>query len=446
MIKFENVSFKYEEFKINDISFEIEKGEIIAITGNNASGKTTLIKLISGLLKNKKGTITINNMPIKKSDAKIGIIFQNPDNQIIFNSVYDDICFTLKNHNVKKEEFDERIDYALKMVDMLAYKNKETYTMSTGQKQRIAIANMLAIKPDIIIFDEASVYLDPTTKQALYKLFLSLKASGTTVIFTTNLLEEIVYADRVMLLNNGSLKAFMPTKDILNNLDLYRENGTYIPLKLQIIEKLKLNNYVDNDDILNAIKGEWNMFIYILLFIAFSLFIFITNNIYVLVGFTISNILLHFIFKISPKKALKNLFKIFFLIIIIFLFNLIFDNLINSLIVSYKVLIVANGAFIFSKVITPTRLANGFKQLFLPLKLFKVDTNNLALMLTISLNFIPIISYDITTLKQTLKARNVKLNLKTLFTQSHLLFVMFFANLFKRVDDLELVIRARGCC
>mgnify|MGYP004681884173 FL=1 len=446
MIKFENVSFKYEEFKINDISFEIEKGEIIAITGNNASGKTTLIKLISGLLKNKKGTITINNMPIKKSDAKIGIIFQNPDNQIIFNSVYDDICFTLKNHNVKKEEFDERIDYALKMVDMLAYKNKETYTMSTGQKQRIAIANMLAIKPDIIIFDEASVYLDPTTKQALYKLFLSLKASGTTVIFTTNLLEEIVYADRVMLLNNGSLKAFMPTKDILNNLDLYRENGTYIPLKLQIIEKLKLNNYVDNDDILNAIKGEWNMFIFILLFIVFSLFIFITNNIYVLVGFTISNILLHFIFKISPKKALKNLFKIFFLIIIIFLFNLIFDNLINSLIVSYKVLIVANGAFIFSKVITPTRLANGFKQLFLPLKLFKVDTNNLALMLTIALNFIPIISYDITTLKQTLKARNVKLNLKTLFTQSHLLFVMFFANLFKRVDDLELVIRARGCC
>lgn len=446
MIKFENVSFKYEEFKINDISFEIEKGEIIAITGNNASGKTTLIKLISGLLKNKKGTITINNMPIKKSDAKIGIIFQNPDNQIIFNSVYDDICFTLKNHNVKKEEFDERIDYALKMVDMLAYKNKETYTMSTGQKQRIAIANMLAIKPDIIIFDEASVYLDPTTKQALYKLFLSLKASGTTVIFTTNLLEEIVYADRVMLLNNGSLKAFMPTKDILNNLDLYRENGTYIPLKLQIIEKLKLNNYVNNDDILNAIKGEWNMFIFILLFIAFSLFIFITNNIYVLVGFTISNILLHFIFKISPKKALKNLFKIFFLIIIIFLFNLIFDNLINSLIVSYKVLIVANGAFIFSKVITPTRLANGFKQLFLPLKLFKVDTNSLALMLTIALNFIPIISYDITTLKQTLKARNVKLNLKTLFTQSHLLFVMFFANLFKRVDDLELVIRARGCC
>ena len=102
MIKFENVSFKYEEFKINDISFEIEKGEIIAITGNNASGKTTLIKLISGLLKNKKGTITINNMPIKKSDVKIGIIFQNPDNQIIFNSVYDDICFTLKNHNVKK--------------------------------------------------------------------------------------------------------------------------------------------------------------------------------------------------------------------------------------------------------------------------------------------------------------------------------------------------------
>lgn len=186
------------------------------------------------------------------------------------------------------------------------------------------------------------------------------------------------------------------------------------------------------------------MFIFIILFIAFSIFIFLTNNIFVLIGFTISNIILHFVFKISLKKALINLFKIFFLLLIIFLFNLIFDNLVNSLIVAYKVLIVANGAFIFSSVMSPTKLASAFNQLFLPLKIFKVDTNNLSLMLVIALNFIPIISYDINTLKQTLKARNVKLNLKTLFTQSHLIFIMFFANLFKRVDDLELVIKARG--
>lgn len=186
------------------------------------------------------------------------------------------------------------------------------------------------------------------------------------------------------------------------------------------------------------------MFIFIILFIAFSIFIFLTNNIFVLIGFTISNIILHFVFKISLKKALINLFKIFFLLLIIFLFNLIFDNLVNSLIVAYKVLIVANGAFIFSSVMSPTKLAIAFNQLFLPLKIFKIDTNNLSLMLVIALNFIPIISYDINILKQTLKARNVKLNLKTLFTQSHLIFVMFFANLFKRVDDLELVIKARG--
>ena len=254
MIKFQNVSFKYEAFKIENINFEIKKGEIVAITGNNASGKTTLIKLMLGLIKNKKGEILINNEPIKKHTTKIGIIFQNPDNQIIFNNVYDDICFTLKNHNINKNEFDERIDYALKMVDMQEFKHKETYTMSTGQKQRIAIANMLAIKPDIIIFDEASVYLDPTTKQTLYNLFLALKQNGTTVVFTTNLLEEIVYADKVMLLNNGNLKAFMPTKEILKNLDLYRENETYIPLKLRIIEKLNLENYVNNEAILNAIK------------------------------------------------------------------------------------------------------------------------------------------------------------------------------------------------
>lgn len=256
MIKFDNVSFKYDNFKLTNLNFEINTGEVIAITGNNASGKTTLIKLISGLLKNKKGQITIDGINLKNKKATIGIVFQNPDNQIIFNNVYDDICFTLKNHNIKKDEYDERIDYALKMVDMLPYKHKETYIMSTGQKQRIAIANMLAIRPEIIIFDEASVYLDPTTKQSLYNLFLTLKQNGTTVIFTTNFLEEIIYADKVMILNNEGIDTFLPIKDILYNLNVFRNNNIYIPLKLQIIEKFKLTNYIENEDILTAITGE----------------------------------------------------------------------------------------------------------------------------------------------------------------------------------------------
>lgn len=253
MIKVSNVQFKYPNFELKDINFEINDGEIIAITGNNASGKTTLIKLIAGLIKTKKGTITVDDVPIKKSDKKIGIVFQNPDNQIIFNNVYDDISFTLKNHEFSKSEIEDNIDYALKLTNMLDYKNSETFNLSTGQKQRIAIANMLAIKPKIIIFDEASVYLDPTAKEDLYQLFLKLKSQGVTVIFTTNLLDEIVYADKVMVINNGVMEAFLPTSEMLNNLDIYRQHNTYIPLKLQLIEKFKIKDYQSNDSILQSI-------------------------------------------------------------------------------------------------------------------------------------------------------------------------------------------------
>lgn len=253
MIKVSNVHFKYPNFELKGINFEINDGEIIAITGNNASGKTTLIKLIAGLIKTKKGTITIDDVPIKKSDKKIGIVFQNPDNQIIFNNVYDDISFTLKNYGFPKSEIEDNIDYALKLTNMLDYKNSETFNLSTGQKQRIAIANMLAIKPKIIIFDEASVYLDPTAKEDLYQLFLKLKSQGVTVIFTTNLLDEIVYADKVMVINNGVMEAFLPTNEMLNNLDIYRQHNTYIPLKLQLIEKFKIKDYQSNDSILQSI-------------------------------------------------------------------------------------------------------------------------------------------------------------------------------------------------
>lgn len=253
MIEFKNVYFKYPEFCLKDVSFSIKKGEIVAVTGNNASGKTTLVKLLSRVTSPKKGDILINGVPIKKSDLKIGIVFQNPDNQIIFNKVYDDICFTLKNMNVPKSDFDERVDYALNLVKMDGYKNKDTFTLSTGQKQRIAIANMLAIKPDLIIFDESTVYLDPATKQLLYSLFLKLKESGTTVVFTTNFLDEIVYADRVLVLKNGELVADKGKDEILKNLDVFRNLGMPIPFKLQLIEKLKLNT-IDDQEILNEVE------------------------------------------------------------------------------------------------------------------------------------------------------------------------------------------------
>lgn len=255
MIEIRNLSFKYPSFAFSDLNFKIDSGEIVAIVGNNASGKTTLLNIIGGINK-FKGEILIDGVPLKKSSAKIGVIFQNPDNQIIFNKVYDDIAFTLKNYKVDKKEFDERINYALKLVEMQDFVNQETFTLSAGQKQRIAIANMLAIKPDIILFDEASVFLDTQTKQLLYRLFLDLKQQGITVIFATNVLEEIVYADKTMVLDKGKILKFDNSENIIKDEAFLESLGIFVPMKIKLINAFGLKNVKFDDEIVEAITKK----------------------------------------------------------------------------------------------------------------------------------------------------------------------------------------------
>jgi len=186
------------------------------------------------------------------------------------------------------------------------------------------------------------------------------------------------------------------------------------------------------------------MFLLIIFFIAYSLATFLINNVWILLGFTIFNLLLLIIFKVSPIKTLKNLWRIFWFTVFIFAFNIIFDTLTNSLITAWKIVIVTNFAFIFSCAMSPSNMAIGFSQLFYPLKLFKVNTDDFALMFVIAFNFIGIFSEEIKTLKKSLKARNFKLNIKTFFKQGHEILLMFFANIFKRVDSLEMSLKARG--
>lgn len=260
MITLSNVNFSFGKFKMQDISFTINKGDIVAITGNNASGKTTLLEIIFGILK-AKGEILIDGSTRKETKAKLGIVFQNPDNQIIYNNVYDDICFTLKNHNIPKEEWNERVTNALSLVSMETHKKDEIFKMSTGQKQRIVIANMLALRPDIIIFDESTSYLDSSAKQDFYDLLLRLKNLGITVIFTTNILDEIVYSDKVLLLSNGNVKLYDDTKNILKNLDAFREEGMAIPLKLMLIEKFELSDFAKDKDLFEEISRRIKWFL-----------------------------------------------------------------------------------------------------------------------------------------------------------------------------------------
>ena len=258
----EHVNFGYPNFKIQDINLEFSSGEIVAITGNNGGGKTTMLGIISGLNKAKKGSVLIDGEPIKKSKAVVGIIFQNPDSQIIFNNVYDDLCFTLKNFAVPKNEWDARIDEALGEVGMLDHKHSEIFTMSAGQKQRIVIANMLAVHPDILIFDESSSYLDTAFKNKFYELLIRLKKQGKMVIFATNVLEEIAFADRVVFVSKGKIVFNKPKNEVIDNLQWFEENEIYVPLKLKLMKKLGIYTGSD-DDIFNAVGNKkWFRFLF----------------------------------------------------------------------------------------------------------------------------------------------------------------------------------------
>ena len=186
------------------------------------------------------------------------------------------------------------------------------------------------------------------------------------------------------------------------------------------------------------------MVFFIIFFIAYSLVVFLVGNIWALLGFTLFNILLLFIFKIKFVRLLKNLWRTFWFALIVFAFNLIFDTWLASLIVVWKIYIVANFSFIFSQAMSPANMAVGFSQFFYPLKLFKVNVQELALMFVIAFNFIEIFSEELCTLKMSLKARRFEIGFKTIFTKLHIILLMFFANLFKRVNSLEMSLKVRG--
>lgn len=251
MITLSNINFKYKttKFKLSNINYIFENNRIYAIIGNNGSGKSTLMQIISGIIKPNKGEVKINDITIKdvkkQNLVKIGIVFSNPDNQIIFNNVYDDIAFTLKNYNINKNEFDDRITYALKCVNMLEFKFAETFNLSSGQKQRIAIAGMLSLKPDVLLFDECTSLLDPSSKQDLYDLFIKLKQQGITIIFTTNILDEIIYADQVLIMDHGEIVSSLSATETVKILDIFETIKMQVPTKLKIFNKLLLSNKID---------------------------------------------------------------------------------------------------------------------------------------------------------------------------------------------------------
>jgi len=212
-VEVKDLTFSYEEgtLTIDHVSFSVEKGSYTAIVGHNGSGKSTIAKLIAGLLEKSGGEILIDGLAMNEENynairEKIGIVFQNPDNQFIGSTVRDDIAFGLENHCVPQEEMDPIIDKYAERVGMTKFLDKEPGNLSGGQKQRVAIAGVLAMSPEILIFDEATSMLDPQGKDEIKKVIRQLhEESSLTILSITHDIDEVANADAVIAMYQGKV-------------------------------------------------------------------------------------------------------------------------------------------------------------------------------------------------------------------------------------------------
>ncbi len=248
IVQIENVSFKYdlqEEYALNDVSFNINKGEWLAIVGHNGSGKSTLAKLLNGLQFAEKGSITIGGTKISEETVwdtrkMVGMVFQNPDNQFVGTTVQDDVAFGLENHGVPREEMIIRVQEALEQVKMSQFLLQEPHHLSGGQKQRVAIASVLALKPAIIVLDEATSMLDPKGREQVLETIRELKSDNDlTVVSITHDLEEAAKADRMIVMNRGQLYKEGTPKEIFQLEEELISLGLDIPFSVKLSKKLK---------------------------------------------------------------------------------------------------------------------------------------------------------------------------------------------------------------
>lgn len=247
MIELKNVSFRYdktvEEYQIDTVSFHVKQGEWLSIVGHNGSGKSTVVRLIDGLLEADSGEIYIDGKQLTRETiweirSKIGIVFQNPDNQFVGATVEDDVAFGLENQGIPREEMLQRVEKAIEQVGMLEFKDREPSRLSGGQKQRVAIAGIIALRPTIIILDEATSMLDPEGREDLMAVMRELqKKFQLTIISITHDLTEIALSDRTLVFQKGKLESSMTPRELFSRKDL-TDIGLDKPFSKQVQESL----------------------------------------------------------------------------------------------------------------------------------------------------------------------------------------------------------------
>lgn len=245
-ISFEDVSFAYEEdFLFEHLNFDVEEGEFVAVLGHNGSGKSTLARLCDGLLTADRGKISIFGKLIEGKKLydirkEVGIVFQNPDNQTVASIVEDDVAFGAENIALPRNEIKERIDFALKAVGIENLREATVSRLSGGQKQRVAIAGVLALKPKIMILDEATAMLDPRGRKEICEVVKKLhEEEGITVLFVTHFMEEALLADRAIVMHKGRIVMNAPPREIFSRSDELLQYNLTLPRIGYISKRLR---------------------------------------------------------------------------------------------------------------------------------------------------------------------------------------------------------------
>ena len=261
MIKLENVCFDYDgETECNgiikNISLEIEKGTFVALLGHNGSGKSTLAKLMNGVLVPNSGKAFVDGLDTSDENLiwdirrRVGMVFQNPDNQIVATTVEEDVAFGPENLGVEPKEIRRRVDEALESVRMSEFKSHSPSQLSGGQKQRVAIAGILAMQPDCILFDESTAMLDPHGREEVMSQILRLRSEGMTVVLITHYMNEAVFADRVVVVNDGEIAMDSTPAQVFSQVEKLRELGLDVPQVTHLAHLLNRDGYKIREDVL----------------------------------------------------------------------------------------------------------------------------------------------------------------------------------------------------
>ena len=249
-IRVDNVSFSYDDNKVlNNISLSVQEGEFVALLGHNGCGKSTMAKLFNVLLSPQSGTVTIDGITAETEDdiyeirSRVGLVLQNPDNQLVATVVEEDVAFGPENLGVPPQEIRRRVDSALKAVDMYEYRSHAPHKLSGGQKQRVAIAGIIAMEPRCIVLDEPTAMLDPKGRQEVMNTIRHLnKSMGITIVLITHYMDEAVQADRVIVMDKGSILTQGTPRQVFSKTELLKEHSLDVPQSVELMYTLK-NRY-----------------------------------------------------------------------------------------------------------------------------------------------------------------------------------------------------------